>query len=80
VITGPPAGRSGNVAHAPRTYTVGARDQSADTWDIAATGAADYDLSVYGPNGFFRSFTGALAGRGNLDVRERYEANNQQIV
>jgi phospholipase C len=72
--------RSGNVAHAPRTYTVGAHDQTADTWGIAATGAADYDLSVYGPNGFFRGFKGALAGRGNLDVRERYETKSQQII
>jgi phospholipase C len=72
--------RSGNVVHAPRTYTVGPRDQSGDTWDIAATGAADYALSVYGPNGFFRGFKGALAGRGNLDVRERYETNSRQIV
>jgi phospholipase C len=72
--------RSGNVAHAPRTYTVGAHDQTADTWGIAATGAADYDLSVYGPNGFFRGFKGALAGSGNLDVRERYETKSQQII
>jgi len=72
--------RSGSTMHDPRTYTVGARDQVADTWGIAAAGESDYDLSVYGPNGFFRGFKGTLAGRGNLDVRERYEANGQQIV
>jgi len=72
--------RSANIVHAPRTYTIGAQNQTGDTWDIAATGAADYDLSVYGPNGFFRGFIGALAGRGNLDVRERYDTKSQQIL
>ena len=72
--------RSGNASHPPRTYTVDTHDQVADAWSIAAAGASDYDLSVYGPNGFFRGFKGALAGRGNLDVQERYNTKSQQIV
>src|SRR5262249_24942466 len=52
--------RSGNTVHTPRTYTVGAHNQVADAWAIAATGASNYDLSVHGPNGFFRSFKGTL--------------------
>jgi phospholipase C len=48
--------RSGNGAHLPRTYTVGPQQELADDWKADA-----YDLSVYGPNGFFRAFKGGLS-------------------
>jgi phospholipase C len=67
--------RAGNSEDAPRTYTVGAGKQLADAWDVSAGGATDYDLSVYGPNGFLRAFKGSTAdtGRASLDVQVAYD-------
>jgi len=67
--------RSGGTQGGPWTYTVGSRAEVSDTWDLAANGLTEYDLSVYGPNGFFREFRGSLAGRHsvNLDTRLIYK-------
>jgi phospholipase C len=48
--------RSGNEAHLPRTYTVGPQQKASDNWT-----ADTYELSVYGPNGFFRAYKGSLS-------------------
>jgi phospholipase C len=48
--------RDGNHQHLPRSYTVGARDKLSDTWEFSTSGQSGYELLVYGPNGFFRSF------------------------
>jgi phospholipase C len=58
--------RSADGAHKPRNYTVEPHKRLSDTW----SGGADYDLSVYGPNGFLRGFKGSLPGPGkaNLEV------------
>ncbi len=47
--------RSLTVAGAPYSYTVGAGDQIA----AALPNPGTYDLSVHGPNGFFRHFAGS---------------------
>src|SRR5262245_40340877 len=46
--------RSGNTAHDPRTYTVEPHKHLQDRWAISGVGSSQYDLSVYGPNGFYR--------------------------
>lgn len=51
--------RSANPQQSPRSYTVGPREELVDTWQFAAAALATYDLSVYGPNGFFRHYRGA---------------------
>ena len=48
----------------PWGYTLGAAEllrpvTVTDSW--VPTGGSQYDLSVYGPNGFFRRFAGGLA-------------------
>jgi len=65
--------RSGDGVSGPWSYTVGAQGQLADTWTFKANGQTAYDLSVYGPNGFFRSFKGNLAhaSDANLEVSTR---------
>jgi phospholipase C len=61
--------RSAYAGELPRTYTVGPHKKGTDTWNGLA-----YDLSVYGPNGFFRRFAGSGAVAGpNIEVREQYE-------
>jgi phospholipase C len=49
--------RSLTVAGAPYSYTIGAGDELA----TALANPGTYDLSVHGPNGFFRHFAGSAA-------------------
>jgi phospholipase C len=74
--------RSGNSAQGPWTYTVGQGASVSDTYAITANNLTAYDLSVYGPNGFLRSFKGSVAGTGkaNLDVRTQYNAGSNSIT
>jgi phospholipase C len=51
--------RSGNIAARPWTYTVQPQAEIVDSWKFASRGAVAYDLSVYGPNGFFRAYKGS---------------------
>jgi phospholipase C len=68
--------RSGNSSDLPRSFTVEANKSLADLWTVTES----YDLSVYGPNGFFRSFKGSVAARtmrAKLDVRASYTTSDQ---
>jgi phospholipase C len=69
--------RSANPLQAPRSFTVGPSATLTDTWEFAANGAAAYDLSVYGPNGFFRHYRGAAPGltATNLQSKVEYDAS-----
>ncbi len=61
------SGKQGAVFHVydmrhldriPRRYTVAAGKTLNDSWDTAATDDGSYELWVYGPNGFVRTFQG----------------------
>jgi len=71
--------RSGNAGEGPWTYTVEAGASLADTWKA---GHGRYDLTVFGPNGFFRAFRGSAsaAAKASLEVAARYDADALQIV
>jgi len=81
-------GQAGAVFHVrfgngltPRTYTVDAGAEASDLF--GSVGATSYDLSVYGPNGFLRTFAGGLApGTANLTVQAIYDkgANGVALV
>lgn len=49
---------AGNRSDGPWRYTVGAHRSLHDDFDLTVTNGA-YDFTVYGPNGFVRSFGGA---------------------
>src|SRR5262249_44099901 len=53
-----------------------------DTWDLGAIGVPDCNLSVYGPNGFLRTFKGSVPGLRNwqLDVQTQYAEQNVGIT
>jgi phospholipase C len=74
--------RSGNTAHGPWTYTVGTGAHLSETWYLKDSGQTEYDLSVYGPNGFLRTFKGSIAGPGktNLDIRTSYSPSQNKIT
>ena len=59
--------RSAGSTDAPRSYTVEPDRQLSDTWS-GVPGTGDYDLSVYGPNGFYRAFRGTLSGQDSQSV------------
>jgi phospholipase C len=50
--------RSASPKQAPRSYTVSPNRTLSDHCGFEAVGEASYDLSVYGPNGFFRLYRG----------------------
>ncbi|MFI1110293.1 MULTISPECIES: phosphocholine-specific phospholipase C [Streptomyces] len=57
---------------APWVYTVGAGDTLDDTWATDAGQEQAYDLTVHGPAGFYRRFSGHLAQPGP-EVTARHE-------
>ena len=69
--------RSGNPADVVRTYTVEPGKQLSDNWNVASS----YDLSVYGPNGFLRSFQGSIGqGAVVLDVVSTYGTHGRGAI
>jgi phospholipase C len=54
--------RSAVAGQGPWTYTVGPMSQIKDSWKFAGNSAVAYELSIYGPNGFFRVYQGGSGG------------------
>jgi len=70
--------RFGDGQTGPRAYTVGAGDETSDTF--GASGGS-YDLSVLGPNGFLRNFAGSVTARGaNLSVKTIWDKDSEAIA
>lgn len=74
--------RSGSELDAPRTYTVEPGKSLSDSWPLVSAGLANCDLSVYGPNGFFRRFSGPVSSlrSAQLDARAYYDGQNNGIA
>ena len=66
--------RSAGSAQDTRTYTVEPGKHLTDAWDFVS----EYDLSVHGPNGFFRGFKGGH--QENLDVSASYYERHNEIA
>jgi phospholipase C len=60
--------RAGSGADGPWTYTVGPGAHLSETWAVRANGQEAYDLSIYGPNGFFRALKGNLKSRHDANL------------
>lgn len=70
--------RSGDGQSSPWTYTVGAGDETSDSFEAAGP---SYDLSVYGPNGFLRRFAGSFASdSAQLSVKASYVGKSGGIA
>lgn len=54
------------------SYAVKAGDQLKDTWPLSSFEDAHYHLRVYGPNGFYREFTGD-AGDPQVEITCNYQ-------
>jgi phospholipase C len=69
--------RSGNPADTVRMYTVESGKKLSGTWNVAS----QYDLTVYGPNGFVRNFKGSIGiGAAALAVDTRYGKDDDGAV
>jgi phospholipase C len=55
-----------------RNYAVAAGEQVTDTWKLADFADSKYDLAVYGPNGFYRAFSGG-ADDPAVEIRVDYQ-------
>lgn len=53
--------RSGNGSTGPWTYTIEAEKSLSDTWHLLVSSHSAYDLAVYRPNGFLRTFKGRFS-------------------
>ncbi|MFO1338205.1 MAG: phospholipase domain-containing protein [Burkholderiaceae bacterium] len=51
-----------------RAATPSSRASASGNWAVAAQGDKRYDLSVRGPNGFFRAFRGRVDGAGHAEL------------
>jgi phospholipase C len=67
--------RSGDGVSGPWTYTVGSGAAISDSF--STNGHPTYDLSVYGPNGFFRTYKGSLSGQGNVNLATAVSYNGR---
>jgi phospholipase C len=61
--------RSANTATGPWTYTVQPQAEIVDSWNFVSEGAVAYDLSVYGPNGFFRAYKGQSCNKTSTNLQ-----------
>jgi phospholipase C len=69
--------RSGNVADPVRFYTVEPGKELMGTWNFASS----YELSVYGPNGFFRHFKGSIGpNAAALNVVSGYDTKDRGSI
>ncbi|MFF5125785.1 phosphocholine-specific phospholipase C [Streptomyces syringium] len=69
---------SGNRTDGPWTYTTEAGKQLSDTWNSAYS-KGTHDLSVFGPNGFLRTFKGPGNAAGP-EVTARHDAGSGRIA
>jgi phospholipase C len=71
--------RSGIAGSGPWVYTVAPHKKLSDSWSVSGNPDGGYDLSVHGPNGFFRHFKGHVGGRTDLGVTAAYDAAGNGI-
>jgi phospholipase C len=65
----------------PWTYTVAPGTEISDIWNLTANGQTDYDLSVFGPNGFLRVFKGSIAsGKANIASSIIYDILGNGVI
>jgi phospholipase C len=67
-----------NLARIPRRYTLEAGKQLNDTaWSGDTNG--NYNLSVYGPNGFVRQFSGNAGSGATVELQACYDVANGAV-
>ena len=67
--------RSLSLAGSPFSYTIGAHDELA----VALANPGTYDLSLHGPNGFFRHFAGSPATVLEVEARDDHDSGRLRL-
>ena len=69
--------RAGNWQEGPWTYTVSPGARVVENFAVRTKGGSKYDLSVYGPNGYFRLFQGSVESldKANLSIDTSCESD-----
>jgi phospholipase C len=69
--------RRGNNDVQIRNYAVSAGDRLEDAWKLDEFPQGEYDVAIYGPNGFFRHFRGGADGPGlDIQVEDKSASTN----
>jgi phospholipase C len=70
--------RSGDAQEGPWTYTVSPRARVVETFAVRSKSQSRYDLSVYGPNGYFRLYKGSVEtwDKANLSIDTNCESDH----
>jgi phospholipase C len=65
----------------PWTYTIAPHHTASNIWALGAQGASSvFDLSVYGPNGFYRRYQGSVAhDAANLVIDTEHERRGEAL-
>jgi phospholipase C len=73
---------SGDGQTGPWTYTVAPHTELSASWSLTANGQTEYDLSVFGPNGFLRVFKGSISGseKANLVASIIYDVDSDGVI
>ncbi|WP_336517053.1 phosphocholine-specific phospholipase C [Pollutibacter soli] len=71
-------GKFRNENASPRAYAVSSGDQLKDSWTIRDFENGNYHLLVYGPNGFFREFSGS-ENEVLVNVSMKYDTDLKRI-
>jgi phospholipase C len=71
--------RSGAADEGPWTYTIEAGKSLSNTWQ---RDGGEYDLSVFGPNGFFRQFRGTAGPEAAVDLHidVQYDVKRDAVI
>ena len=72
------SGNTQNVQEGPWTYTVSPHARVVESFAVRGKGQSKYDLSVYGPNGYFRLFKGSVESwdKANLSIDTHCESDH----
>ena len=65
----------------PWTYTVAPETELSDCWNLRSKAQTEYDFSVFGPNGFLRTFKGSIAdGSANIASSLIYDIQGNGVI
>jgi phospholipase C len=73
---------AGDGQTGPWTYTIAPHTELSASWSLSANGQTEYNLSVFGPNGFLRVFKGSISGneKANLVTGIIYEVDGDGVI
>jgi phospholipase C len=70
--------QAGAGAAGPWTFTIAPQHTASNTWTLGANGSSSvFDLSVHGPNGFYRRYQGSVAQKATDLIIDTHDAMHE---